>query len=116
MRELSLGERQLVVLAMAVAQTAPLLLLDEPTVHLDLRHQVAVMELLVRLNDRDGATVIAVLHDLALASHFFPRLVVLDRGRVVADGHPAEILTDTLVRDVFGVDAALIRRSVAPLP
>ena len=115
-REISLGERQLVLLAMALAQTAPLLVLDEPTVHLDLRHQVGTMELLVRLNERDGATVIAVLHDLALASHFFPRLVVLDRGRVVADGPPAEILTDRLVRDVFGVDAALIRRSAAPLP
>jgi iron complex transport system ATP-binding protein len=115
-REISLGERQLVLLAMALAQTAPLLVLDEPTVHLDLRHQVGTMELLVRLNERDGATVIAVLHDLALASLFFPRLVILDRGRVVADGHPAEILTDSLVRDVFGVDAALIRRSAAPLP
>ncbi len=115
-RELSLGERQLVLLAMALAQTAPLLVLDEPTVHLDLRHQVETMELLVRLNERDRATVIAVLHDLALASHFFPRLVVLDRGRVVADGDPREVLTDTLVRDVFGVDAALIRRSAAPLP
>ena len=115
-RELSLGERQLVLLAMALAQTAPLLILDEPTVHLDLRHQVETMELLVRLNERDGATIIAVLHDLALASHFFPRLVVLDRGRVVADGAPREVLTDALVRDVFGVDAALIRRSTAPLP
>jgi iron complex transport system ATP-binding protein len=114
-RELSLGERQLVLLAMALAQTAPLLVLDEPTVHLDLRHQVETMELLVRLNERDGATIIAVLHDLALASHFFPRLVVLDRGRVVADGAPREVLTDGLVRDVFGVDAALIRRSAIPL-
>jgi len=114
-RELSLGERQLVLLAMALAQTAPLLVLDEPTVHLDLRHQVETMELLVRLNERDGATIIAVLHDLALASHFFPRLVVLDRGRVVADGAPREVLTDALVRDVFGVDAALIRRSAIPL-
>ena len=114
-RELSLGERQLVLLAMALAQTARLLVLDEPTVHLDLRHQVETMELLVRLNESDGATVIAVLHDLALAAHFFPRLVVLDRGRVVADGDPREVLTDALVRAVFGVDAALIRRSALPL-
>jgi iron complex transport system ATP-binding protein len=100
---------------MALAQTAHLLVLDEPTVHLDLRHQVETMELLVRLNESDGATVIAVLHDLALAAHFFPRLVVLDRGRVVADGNPREVLTDALVRAVFGVDAALIRRSALPL-
>ena len=79
MRELSLGERQLAVLAMAIAQGARLLLLDEPTVHLDLRHQVEVMELLRDLAQRDGVTVLAVLHDLALASHFFDRLLLLDR-------------------------------------
>ena len=87
-RELSLGERQLVLLAMAVAQAAPILVLDEPTVHLDLRHQVEVMELLADLNARDGTTIISVLHDIGLAAHFFPRIVVLDKGRLVADGPP----------------------------
>jgi iron complex transport system ATP-binding protein len=108
-RELSLGERQLVLLAMAVAQDAGVLVLDEPTVHLDLRHQVEVMELLGELNARDGTTVLGVLHDLALAAHFFPRLVVLDGGRVVADGPPAEALSADVIRDVFGVDPALVR-------
>jgi len=108
-RELSLGERQLVLLAVAVAQDAPLLVLDEPTVHLDLRHQVEVMDLLADLNTRDGTTILAVLHDVGLAAHFFPRLVVLDRGRVVADGPPAEALTDDQLRDVFGVDPKVVR-------
>ncbi|HEX5826275.1 MAG TPA: ABC transporter ATP-binding protein [Candidatus Limnocylindrales bacterium] len=108
-RELSLGERQLVLLALAVAQEAPVLLLDEPTVHLDLRHQVEAMELLADLNVRDGTTLITVLHDLGLAAHFFPRLVVIDRGRVIADGSPAEVLTDDLIRDAFGVEPALVR-------
>jgi iron complex transport system ATP-binding protein len=108
-RELSLGERQLVLIALAVAQAAPILILDEPTVHLDLRHQVGAMELLVDLNERDGTTVIAVLHDLALASHFFPRLVLLDRGRIVADGPPSEVLTATRIREVFGVDPGFVR-------
>jgi iron complex transport system ATP-binding protein len=107
-RELSLGERQLVLLALAVAQDAPVMLLDEPTVHLDLRHQVEAMELLCDLNDRDGTTLIAVLHDLGLAAHFFPRLVVLEKGRVVADGAPAEVLTDARIREVFGVDPVLV--------
>lgn len=106
-RQLSLGERQLVLVALAVAQAAPLLVLDEPTVHLDLRHQVAVMELLGDLNRRDGTAVLAVLHDLALARHFFPRLAILDGGRIVADGPPAAILTRERVRAVFGVDVAL---------
>jgi ABC-type cobalamin/Fe3+-siderophores transport system ATPase subunit len=108
-RELSLGERQLVLLAMAVAQSAPILVLDEPTVHLDLRHQVEVMELLADLNARDGTTIIAVLHDVGLAAHFMPRVVVLDHGRVVADGPPVEVLTPERVGDVFGVDPAVVR-------
>jgi iron complex transport system ATP-binding protein len=112
-RELSLGERQLVLLALAVAQAAPVLLLDEPTVHLDLRHQVGAMELLADLNERDGTAIVAVLHDLGLASTFFPRLVLIDRGRIVADGSPEEVLSDDRIRDVFGVDPAIVRR-VAP--
>jgi len=108
-RELSLGERQLVLLALAVAQDAPVMLLDEPTVHLDLRHQVEAMELLVDLNERDGTALVAVLHDLGLAAHFFPRLVVIDHGRIVADGPPAEVLSDDLIRDVFNVEPALVR-------
>jgi ABC-type cobalamin/Fe3+-siderophores transport system ATPase subunit len=113
-RELSLGERQLVLLAMAVAQSAPVLVLDEPTVHLDLRHQIETMELLVDLNQRDGTTVLAVLHDLGLARHFFPRLVLLAAGRIVADGRPDEVLADDRVRDVFGVDPAFVRRGGGP--
>ncbi len=108
-RELSLGERQLVLLALAVAQDAPVLLLDEPTVHLDLRHQVEAMELLRDLNERDGTALIAVLHDLGLAAHFFPRLVIVEHGRIIADGPPAEILTDERIRETFGVEPALVR-------
>ncbi len=112
-RELSLGERQLVLVAMAVAQAAPLLVLDEPTVHLDLRHQVEVMELLGDLNARDGTTILAVLHDLGLAAHFFPRLVLLASGRIVADGPPGEVLASDRIREVFGVDPAHVRLPIA---
>ncbi len=107
-RELSLGERQLVLLAVAVAQAAPILVLDEPTVHLDLRHQVDAMRLLVDLNERDGVTVIAVLHDLSLARAFFPRVVMLAGGRVVADGTPRDVLTRRGIRAVYGVDPDLV--------
>ncbi len=103
-RELSLGERQLVLLALAVAQGAPVMLLDEPTVHLDLRHRVEAMEMLVDLNERDGTTVVAVLHDLGLAAHFFPRLLIVAGGALVADGPPDEVLTEATIRTVFGVD------------
>ena len=108
-RELSLGERQLLLIAMAVAQAAPVLVLDEPTVHLDLRHQVGTMELLADLNERDGATIVAVLHDLGLAATFFPRLVLMDGGRIVADGAPGDVLTTERIRDEFGVDPSIVR-------
>jgi iron complex transport system ATP-binding protein len=108
-RELSMGERQLVFIAVAVAQAASILVLDEPTAHLDIRHQVEVMELLRDLNERDGTTILAVLHDLALAAHFFPRIVVMDDGRIVADGPPATTLDEAHIRGVFGVDPALVR-------
>lgn len=115
-RELSLGERQLVVLAMAIAQGARLLLLDEPTVHLDLRHQVAVMELLRKLSNDDGVTVLAVLHDIGLASHFFPRLLVLDNGRLVADGPPTDVLRPHLIREIYGVDPRFVHAPVVAKP
>jgi iron complex transport system ATP-binding protein len=111
-RELSLGERQLVLIALALAQGTEILILDEPTVHLDLRHQVEAMELLTDLNERDGTTVIAVLHDLALAAHFFPRVVVMDHGRIVVDGPPSESLDAERISEVFGVDPALVRLPV----
>ena len=95
--------------ALAVAQASPVLILDEPTVHLDLRHQVATMELLVDLNRRDGTTILAVLHDLSLAAAFFSRLVLLDAGRLVADGPAATVLTADRIRAVFGVDPSMVR-------
>jgi iron complex transport system ATP-binding protein len=107
-RQLSLGERQLVLVAVAVAQQAPIIVLDEPTVHLDIRHQVDVMELLVDLNRRDGATLIAVLHDLGLAARYFERVVVMANGRTAADGPPASALSREVVREVFGVDPEVL--------
>ena len=106
-RQLSMGERQLVLVAMAVAQGGRLIVLDEPTVHLDLHHQVEVLSLLTRLT-ADGLTVLAVLHDLPLAAHFFPRLVLLDAGRVVADGASADVLTPGRIRDVYDVDPRFV--------
>jgi iron complex transport system ATP-binding protein len=115
-RELSMGERQLVLIAMAIAQGGRLLVLDEPTVHLDLRHQVEVLSLLAKLS-ADGLTVLAVLHDLPLAAQFFPRLVLLDRGRIVADGPAADVLAPARIRDVYGVDPRFVPAfAAAPVP
>jgi iron complex transport system ATP-binding protein len=107
-RELSLGERQLVLLAVAVAQAAPIIVLDEPTVHLDIRHQIDVMDLLTDLNQRDGRTIVTVLHDLNLAARSIPRIVVLAAGRLVADGPPETALDADRIREVFQVDPAVL--------
>ena len=101
--ELSGGERQRVLVAMALAQEPQLLLLDEPTLHLDLAHQVALLGTLRRLRDQRGIAVVAVLHDLNLAVAVAPRSVVLHRGRVAADGASRAVLTAAMVDRVFGV-------------
>ena len=99
---LSGGERQRAVLAMALAQDADVLLLDEPTVHLDPAHQVATLELVRALAAERGLVVAAVLHDLNLASALASRVVVVADGRIVRDGTPHEVISDELIRAVFG--------------
>jgi ABC-type cobalamin/Fe3+-siderophores transport system ATPase subunit len=105
--ELSGGERQRVLVAMALAQEPELLLLDEPTLHLDLAHQVALLSSIRRLQAQRGLTVVAVLHDLNLAAAFSPRVVVLHDGRVAADGPPDDVLSSALVQRVFAVQVAV---------
>jgi len=109
--ELSGGERQRVLVAMALAQEPQLLLLDEPTLHLDLAHQVALLQRLRRLHAQRELTVLAVLHDLNLAAAFAPRVVLLDGGRVAADGAPDDVLTPELIGRVFGVQMEPVRTS-----
>ena len=90
--ELSGGEQQRVMLAMALAQEADYLLLDEPTVHLDLHHQQELLELLGRLNTQRRIGILAVMHDLNLAALYFSRLAIMQEGRLIADGPPSHIL------------------------
>ncbi len=102
---LSGGERQRAVLARALAQEAPLLLLDEPTTHLDVAHQLDLLGRVRTLVRDRGLTVVAALHDLNLAARFAGRIVVLSRGRRVADGPPADVLSAELLASVWGIDA-----------
>ncbi len=103
-RRLSGGEQQRVNLAQALAQDTPALLLDEPTAHLDVRHQLDLLARARALAD-SGRTVVAALHDLERAAAFAGRVLVLDRGRLVADGPPAAVFTEALLGAVFGVRA-----------
>jgi nicotinate-nucleotide--dimethylbenzimidazole phosphoribosyltransferase len=107
-QELSGGERQMTVLAMALAQQPGLLLLDEPTSHLDFRHQTRIMEAIRDLADREGLAVIAVLHDLGLAARHCDRVALLRSGELLACGPPEQLLTTALLRACYGVTPAFL--------
>ncbi|OZC77545.1 histidinol phosphatase [Rhodococcus sp. 06-418-1B] len=109
---LSGGERQRVAIARALAQQPRILLLDEPTNHLDLRHQLVVMNA-VRDLAAEGLAVVVTVHDLRLAVEYCTSLAVLDNGSVVATGPTAEVLTDNLLSDIFGIRATV---SAVPRP
>ncbi len=106
--ELSGGERQRVILARALAQDCPLLLLDEPTTFLDIRHQADMYDLLGGLR-REGRTVVAALHDLNLASIYFPRLALMSAGRLLAVGPPEEVLTAAHLVVAYGTEVQIER-------
>ncbi|MGH2562621.1 MAG: ABC transporter ATP-binding protein [Thermomicrobiales bacterium] len=114
---LSGGQRQRAWMALALAQETPVLLLDEPTTFLDLAAQIELLELVRRLNREEDRSVVMVLHDLNLAARYADFLVAMKDGAIVATGPPAEVITPSLLRDVFAIDATIIPdpRTGAPL-
>lgn len=106
--ELSGGQRQRVWIAMALAQQTPLLLLDEPTTYLDIQHQIDVLDLCAELHEKQGRTLVAVLHDLNHAARYATHLIAMRGGKVVAEGPPAEVVTAELVEKVFGLRCRII--------
>ncbi|MBO9567753.1 MAG: ABC transporter ATP-binding protein [Cellulomonas iranensis] len=114
--ELSGGQRQRVWIAMALAQQTDVLLLDEPTTFLDVAHQVEVLDLLTDLNRERGTTIVMVLHDLNLAARYADDLVALTDGRLYAQGDPADVVTERMVRDVFGMAARVVPDPVSGCP
>lgn len=105
--ELSGGQRQRVWIAMALAQSTDILLLDEPTTYLDLNHQLEVLRLAQRLQ-RQGRTIVAVLHDLNLAFRYATHLVCMRQGRIIAQGAPGTVVTPELIESVFDVPCVVI--------
>lgn len=114
--ELSGGQRQRVWVAMVLAQQTPLVLLDEPTTFLDIAHQIELLELCRDLNENDGHTLVAVLHDLNHACRYGTHIIAMKDGAVVAEGPPAEIITEELVQEVFGMACRIIDDPVSHTP
>jgi iron complex transport system ATP-binding protein len=105
--QLSGGQKQLVWIALVLAQDTDVLLLDEPTTFLDLNHQLRVMETIRRLNEDDDVTIAVVLHDLAQAVRYADYLIALKDGAVYDWGPPRSVVTEELLADVFGVEATI---------
>jgi ABC-type cobalamin/Fe3+-siderophores transport system ATPase subunit len=115
-RQISGGEKQRTVLAMALAQSPNILLLDEPTNNLDMAHQSAFFELLLRLRDEQGLSILAVVHDVNLAALYCDRVLMLREGSVVADGPPGESITPAALMDCFGIDVEVFEHPTAGRP
>lgn len=113
---LSGGQRQRAWIAMTLAQNTDILLLDEPTTFLDLAHQIEVLDLLNDLNCDYGRTIVMVLHDLNLACRYANNLIALRNGQVFAQGSVKQVMTETMLKEVFGLDSLIVVDPVAKTP
>ncbi|QTF07151.1 ABC transporter ATP-binding protein [Brenneria izadpanahii] len=114
--ELSGGQRQRVWIAMVLAQQTPLLLLDEPTTWLDMAHQIDLLDLFRDLHQQHGRTLVAVLHDLNQACRYADNLIVMQAGKIMAQGKPADIISAELIKQVFGMSCIIIDDPVSRTP
>jgi iron complex transport system ATP-binding protein len=114
--ELSGGEQQRVLLARALAQSTSILLLDEPTVHLDLQHQVNLMETIQALAHADHLAVLIALHDLNLAAHYADRVALLVGGQIKAIGAPRQVLTPELISEAYHLEVQVVPHPFADVP
>lgn len=112
--EISGGERQRVLIARALAQQPDILLLDEPTSHLDINHQIEILSMIHDLTPR--ITVIGVFHDLSLASYFCDRIILMKSGKIIASGTPEEVITSDLIYDTFSIRMMVFRHPVSGKP
>lgn len=114
--QLSGGERQRVALAMTMAQQPKLLLLDEPTTYLDIGYQIMLMDRIRQWQVQTGMTVVAVLHDLNLASLYCDRLLMMDKGKLVGIGTPQAMLRTELIQEVYGIAPTIVEHPVSKQP
>ena len=114
--QLSAGERQRVIIAKALAQEPVLLFLDEPTSHLDIGHQIQILDLLKRLNRDKNLTIVVVLHDLNLASEYCNRLILLNEGKIFKEGSPFEVLTYQNIESVYNTFVIVNKNPISSKP
>lgn len=110
------GERQRAVVAMALAQDAPVMMLDEPTSNLDLAHQTGIMDLIVRLMEQRGKAGLVAMHDLTMAAQYCDRLIMLSDGRCHAAGLPSDVLTAKNIEAVYGTAVSLVPHPLGGTP
>jgi len=113
---LSGGQRQRAWIAMTLAQNTDILLLDEPTTFLDLAHQIEVLDLLYTLNQSRQCTIVMVLHELNQACRYADFMIAMREGYIYAQGTPEEVMTETTVREVFGLESRIVQDPVAGTP
>lgn len=114
--ELSGGQRQRVWIAMALAQQTDILFLDEPTTYLDITYQIEILDLLTDLNRKRNTTIVMVLHDINLSARYADYIFALRQGKLVAEGPPTEVITSSLIKDIFGLDSTVIQDPVSGSP
>ncbi|MBH0130113.1 ABC transporter ATP-binding protein [Salinibacterium sp. NK8237] len=114
--ELSGGQRQRVWIAMALSQDPDILLLDEPTTFLDVRHQLDALDVLATLNRERGTTIVMVLHELNLAARYADHMILMGEGQIIAEGTPAEVVTAERMREAFGLEAQIMADPVSGSP
>ncbi|HAS05068.1 MAG TPA: ABC transporter ATP-binding protein [Dehalococcoidia bacterium] len=114
--ELSGGERQRLTIARALAQKPQIILLDEPTSHLDINYQIETLELISELCKEEGLAVLAALHDLNLAAQYCDRIIMLNKGRIFNEGTPCEVVTAVNVKEVYGADVCISSHPINRLP
>ena len=114
--ELSGGQRQRVWIALALAQETDILLLDEPTTYLDIAYQVEILDLLTELNSRKGTTIVMILHDVNLSARYADHLFALCRGKLIAEGKPADVITEELMQKVYQLNCIVMKDPLSGAP
>ncbi len=114
--ELSGGEQQRILLARALCQSTPILLLDEPTAHLDLQYQVGLLELVTELAHKDNLAVLVALHDLNLAAHYADRIALMVAGEIKAEGQPKQVLRSELIAEAYCLPVQVVKHPFLDIP